>query len=257
MIGPLPYIGGKRRLAKRLIALIPEHRTYVEPFAGGAQVFFHKPRSAVEVLNDVDDEIVNFLRVVQRHPHELARWLRWQPASRRLFEWYQAPPPSSLTDIERAARFLYLQKNAWSGRVHRQNFHYSVAHTANYSPARLPARLIAAATRLDQVQIEHAPYEAVLRRYDADSSFFMCDPPYVGVNLYHYNFSDQQFIELAAQLATLKGKFLLSVNDCPQAREWFGRFHTRPIALTYTALKRPRLFQELVVTNYPLPDSSP
>ena len=78
MIGPLSYIGGKRRIAEQLVALIPDHTTYVEPFAGGAQVFFHKPRSKVEVLNDLDDEIVNFLRVCQRHPQELSRLLRWQ-----------------------------------------------------------------------------------------------------------------------------------------------------------------------------------
>src|SRR5713101_2561055 len=100
MIGPFPYIGGKRRIARQLVSLIPEHTTYVEPFAGGAQVFFHKPRSKVEVLNDLDDEIVNCLRIFQRHPQELSRLLRWQPASRRLFEWHQQQSPSPLTDIE-------------------------------------------------------------------------------------------------------------------------------------------------------------
>ena len=257
MIGPLPYIGGKRRIAKRLITLIPEHVTYVEPFAGGAQVFFHKPRSEVEVLNDVDDEIVNFLRVVQRHPQELARLLRFQPASRRLFEWHQGQLPNLLTDIERAARFLYLQKNAWSGRYKRQNFHYAITHASNYSPARLPARLIQAAERLDQVQIEHLSYEEVLTRFDRETTFFYCDPPYVGVDLYYHNFSDQQFVELAGRLAALKGKFLLSINDCAKAREWFAGFEILPVAFTYTALKVPRTFTELIVTNYPLPGPAP
>src|SRR6187549_1055899 len=109
MIGPLSYIGGKRRIANYLVSLIPEHITYVETFAGGAQLFFHKPRSRVEVLNDSDDQIVNFLRVCQRHPAELTRLLRWQPASRRLFDWYRAQAGEPLTDIERAARFFYLQ----------------------------------------------------------------------------------------------------------------------------------------------------
>ena len=126
MIGPLSYIGGKRRIARRLLSLIPAHTTYVEPFAGGAQVFFHKPRSTVEVLNDLDEEIVNFLRMCQRHPHELARILRWQPASRRIFDWHQRQPPGLLTDIERAARFFYLQKLAWSGKRTKQNFRYAV-----------------------------------------------------------------------------------------------------------------------------------
>src|SRR5438876_12233303 len=96
MIGPLSYIGGKRRLARTLVPLIPAHTTYVEPFAGGAQVFFHKPRSDVEVLNDLDEEIVNFLRICQRHPQELARLLAWQPASRQIFQQHQQHDPKYL-----------------------------------------------------------------------------------------------------------------------------------------------------------------
>src|SRR5450759_5529755 len=70
MVGPLAYIGGKNRLAAKIISLLPEHTTYVEPFAGGAQVFFHKRPSEVEVLNDLDGEIVNLLRVCQWHHSE-------------------------------------------------------------------------------------------------------------------------------------------------------------------------------------------
>ena len=86
MIGPLAYIGGKNRLANQIIALLPEHTTYVEPFAGGAQVFFHKQPSKVEVLNDLDFEIVNFFRVCQHHYEELVRHLQYCLISRR---WYQ------------------------------------------------------------------------------------------------------------------------------------------------------------------------
>src|SRR5438270_306331 len=88
-------IDAPARIARQLVSLIPDHTTYVEPFAGGAQVFFHKPRSKVEVLNDLDDEIINFLRICQRHPQELSRVLRWQPASRRLFDWHQQQPSGS------------------------------------------------------------------------------------------------------------------------------------------------------------------
>jgi DNA adenine methylase len=77
MVGPLPYIGGKRTLAKQIIALFPEHTTYVEAFAGGAQVFFAKEPSKVEVLNDLDGEIVNFFRVVREHYEELIRYFRF------------------------------------------------------------------------------------------------------------------------------------------------------------------------------------
>ena len=257
MIGPLCYIGGKRRIAAKLVSLIPDHTTYVEPFAGGAQVFFHKPRSKVEVLNDLDLEIINFLRIVQRHPHELSRLLRWQPASRRLFDQHLRQPPESLTDIECAARFYYLQNNSWSGKRKRQNFHYGVQKPPSYAPASLPKRLEQVAQRLDRVQLEALPYEAILKRYDRPTTFFYCDPPYVGVDLYQHNFSDEQFEELARHLASLKGRFLLSINDCPKARAWFEGFHRMEIAFTYTSLRTPGLFRELLFANYPLPAALP
>src|SRR5579863_5874311 len=106
MIGPLPYIGGKNRLAKKIISLLPEHITYVEPFAGGAQVLFHKLPSEVEVLNDLDFDIVNFFRVCQWHYEELVRYLRYSLASRKLHEMHLAAKPETLTDIQRAGRFF-------------------------------------------------------------------------------------------------------------------------------------------------------
>jgi len=105
MIGPLPYIGGKNRLATKIISLLPEHTTYVEPFAGGAQVLFHKPPSNVEVLNDLDFDVVNFFRVCQWHSEELVRYLRFCFASRRLHELHVKSDPATLTDIQRAGRF--------------------------------------------------------------------------------------------------------------------------------------------------------
>ena len=98
MVGPLPWIGGKNRMCRRIIAALPQHNTYVEPFAGGAQVFFHKEPSAVEVLNDLDGEIVNFYRVIHWYYNELVRHLEYSIVSRKLFEILAStdsctPPP--------------------------------------------------------------------------------------------------------------------------------------------------------------------
>ena len=117
MVGPLAYIGGKNRLAAKIISLLPEHTAYVEPFAGGAQVFFHKRPSEVEVLNDLDGEIVNLLRVCQWHHSELIRYLKYTVASRSWFDLLAKTDPTTLTDIQRAGRFFYLQKNCFGGLV--------------------------------------------------------------------------------------------------------------------------------------------
>src|ERR1700730_3554357 len=107
MVGPLAYIGGKNRVANKIIELFPKHSTYVEAFAGGAQVFCHKKPSAVEVLNDKDGEIVNFFRVCQSHHEEFLRCLKYCLVSRKLFDLAKAQNPDTLTDVQRATRFFY------------------------------------------------------------------------------------------------------------------------------------------------------
>src|SRR5437660_12579178 len=99
MLGPLPYVGGKSRVAKRVIEIFPEHTTYVEAFAGGAQVFFRKEPSAVEVLNDLDGEIVNFYRVCQQQYEELLRYFKFAVVSRTWFDLLRRCDRSTLTDI--------------------------------------------------------------------------------------------------------------------------------------------------------------
>lgn len=256
MIGPLAYIGGKRRIAKKLIALLPEHTTYVEPFAGGAQVFFAKSPSKVEVLNDLSGEVVNFFRVCQHHPDELIRCLKFAVVSRSLYLLLQQQDPSLLTDVQRAARFLYLQKNSFGGLVNNQHFHICVSQPPNFNLESLPTLIDAASKRLARVQIESWPYEKILERYDRDTTLFYLDPPYVGVSLYKFNFKDADFALLGERLGRIQGRFLLSINDHPIAREAFGRFHMREIPISYTSARSVPRVKELIFANYELPEVS-
>lgn len=258
MTGPLPYIGGKNRLAKRLIALLPEHTTYVEPFGGGGQLLFHKSPSAVEVFNDLNYDVVNFFRIVQWHYQELLRCLRYCLISRKMHEWYKNTNPETLTDVQRAARFFLLQKGSWAGLVTKQNFHYGVSHPTNFNPARIPKIIEAAHRRLQKVQIECLPYEEVLRRYDRDSTIFFIDPPYWGLKLYRHNFEPEDFQILGDRLANLKGKFILTLNDRPEVRQTFGRFHLKPIDLAYSAARsNGQRYSELLITNYTVSAARP
>jgi DNA adenine methylase len=251
MIGPIPYIGGKNRLASKIISLFPKHVTYVEAFAGGAQVFFHKEPSKVEVLNDLDTEILNFYRVCQLHFEELVRWLRFTLASRKMYENFAEASPQVLSDIQRAARFFYLQKNSFGGLVARQNFHYCVTARPNFRPERIPAVLEETHRRLEAVQLECLPYEEVLAKYDRATTLFYLDPPYWGRTLYKFNFTDEDFAALEARLRRLKGKFILSLNDLPEARKLFAKFKMSQVTLPYTAQKRVgKRYPELLIRNY-------
>jgi DNA adenine methylase len=251
MIGPLPYIGGKNRLATKIISVLPEHITYVEPFAGGAQVLFHKPPSNVEVLNDLDFDVVNFFRVCQWHYEELIRYLRFCLVSRKLHELHVKTDPTTLTDIQRAGRFFYLQKNSFGGLIVKQKFHYGVTQPSNYNPARIPEVLEQVHHRLGRVQIESLPYQQVLKKYDRPTTIFYMDPPYWQRRLYRHNFTEQDFIELEEQLHRIKGKFILSLDDHPEVRRLFAGWYLTPIDLAYTAQRKVgKRFRELLITNY-------
>jgi DNA adenine methylase len=251
MHGPFSYIGGKRALANKIIAMFPEHRTYVEPFAGGAQVFFRKEPSKVEVLNDLDREIANFYRVCQQHYEELVRYMRFTLVSRAWFELLQVTDPKTLTDIQRAARHLYLSKTCYAGLVRHRNYGIRVNEPPGFNPERLPSLIEETHHRLARVQIECLPYEEVLARYDRPATLFYLDPPYYDIKLYHYNLEPEEFATMAKRLSKLKAKFILSLNDVPEVRALFKEFTIRTVELAYTAQKiAGRRYHEVLITNF-------
>jgi DNA adenine methylase len=251
MIGPLPYIGGKRSLANRIIAMFPKHTTYVEAFAGGAQVFFRKEPSKVEVLNDLDHDVVNFFRVCQQHYEELVRYLRFTVASREWFALLQESKLDAFTDIQRAARFLYLAKNCYAGLVRHRNFAWSVTSANRFNPERIPSLIEETHQRLARVQIECLPYQKVVTHYDRPETLFYLDPPYYRLKLYNHNLEHDDFVRMAELLADLKGKFILSLNDVPEVRALFKQFEVRGIDLHYTAQKvAGKRFREVLITNF-------
>lgn len=197
MIGPLSYIGGKRALAKQIIALFPKHTTYAEVFAGGAQVLFHKEPSPVEMLNDLDGEIVNFFRVCQQHYEELIRYLRFMVVSRQWHELLKATDPAGLTDVQRAARYLYLLKNTYASLVLRLNYKCHVVQPPGFNPERMPELIEETHARLARVQIECLPYEEVLRHFDRPQTLFYLDPPYYARKLYRFNLEHDDFVKMA------------------------------------------------------------
>ena len=251
MIGPLCYVGGKNRLAKHIVSLLPPHHTYVEPFAGGAQVLFHKEPSAVEVLNDLNDEIPNLFRVIQSHEQEFVRYTHFLLASRKWFELLEKTPPETLTDIQRAARFYFLQKNAFGGLVVKRNYKAHIVSNPNFNPLRVPEIIEQAHQRLARVQIECLPYQEILRKFDSSNSLFYLDPPYYSRYLYRFNFEHRDFEELAACLSNLKGKFLLSLNDVPEVRKIFSGFRIEGVQLAYSAQKKAgNRYKELLIRNF-------
>ena len=253
MRSPISYIGGKNRLAAEIIKLFPRHKTFAEVFAGGAQVLFHKEPSKVEVLNDIDGEIVNFFRVCQSHHEELLRCLRFVLVGREAFARLKSTDPANLTDIQRAARYFYLLKNSFASLVRNPGYKCHVVQPPSFNVAKIPGAIEAAHKRLARVQIECLPYGDILKRYDRRETLFYLDPPYWGRKLYRYNFEEADFVELGKSLQKLRGKFVLSLNDLPEVRKLFGRFHYRSVELSYTSQREAgRRYRELLIANFPL-----
>ena len=251
MRGPLPYIGGKNRIAKQIVEVFPKHTTYVEAFAGGAQVFFRKEPSKVEVLNDLDGEMMNFFRVCQQHYEELLRYLRFMLVSRRWHDLLEATHPAMLTDIQRAARHLYLLKNSYAGLIRNLNYKCNVVQPPGFNPESLPKIIEETHKRLARVQLECQPYEKVLKRFDRPETLFYLDPPYYKIKLYRYNLEHEDFVRMGEILHGLRGKFVLSLNDVPEVRALFKGFSIKTVEFAYSAQKKPgRKFKEVLITNF-------
>jgi hypothetical protein len=157
---PAPYIGGKRMLAKRLVERINAvpHTLYAEPFVGMGGIFFRRDqRPKCEVINDWSDDVATFFRILQRHYVPFMDMLRWQITSRAGFDRLRRQDPSTLTDLERAARFLYLQRLAFGGKVASRNFGVDTTMGARFDVAKIGPLLEAAHERLTGVVIEHLP----------------------------------------------------------------------------------------------------
>jgi DNA adenine methylase len=153
--------------------------------------------------------------------------------------------------VQRAARFFYLQKNAFGALVVKQNFHYAVVDRPNFRPERIPEILENTHCRLQGVQIESLPYEEVIERYDRKTTLFYLDPPYWDRKLYKFNFTDEDFAKLKERLERIEGKFILSLNDLPKARKLFHKFKVRAVSIAYTAQKHAeRRYPELIIRNF-------
>lgn len=234
-----PYVGGKRNLAKRLVALIEEtpHECYAEPFVGMGGVFLRRssaPRS--EVINDASADVATFFRILQQHYPQFMETLRFQITSRRRFEELVRTDPTTLTDLQRSARFLYLQRLSYGGKVAGRTFGVDVGRGGRFNLNTLGPQLEELHERLAGVTIESLDFEAFIRRYDRVTTLFYLDPPYWGSEDYYGKalFSRADFERLATVLRGVQGRFIMSINDRPEVREIFEGFSLAEVSTSYS-----------------------
>lgn len=256
-----PWLGGKRNLARRICAIIDATpcTTYAEPFVGMGGIFLRRsaqPRA--EVINDYGRDVANLFRILQRHYVAFLDTLRFQLTTRAEFERLIAIDPTTLTDLERAARFLYLQRTAFGGKVSGRNFGVSRDRPARFNLTTLEPMLEDLHTRLAGVIIECLDWSAFIPRYDGPGTLFYLDPPYWGCEGDYGKdmFGREQFQRMAEVLAGIQGRFLLSLNDVPEVRATFAPFQLAPVITNYSIGNHAGAGQarsELLISNFDLP----
>ncbi|WP_233869177.1 DNA adenine methylase [Paraburkholderia adhaesiva] len=229
----IPWMGGKRRLAEILLSRFPAHECYVELFAGGAALFFLRPPADVEVINDINGELVNLYRVVKHHLEEFVRQFKWALSSREVFRWLQDTRPETLTDIQRAARFFYLQQNCFGAKPTGQTFGTSTTTPPGLNLLRIEETLSAAHLRLAATYVERLDWHECMQRYDRPHTLFYADPPYLETAGYGAVFGIEEYAVLAAAMMELQGKAIVSANNHPALREVFRDFQCEVAPVEY------------------------
>ncbi len=252
-----PWVGGKRNLAKRLVARINalDHSTYAEAFVGMGGVFLRRDqRPACEVINDFNEDVANLFRILQHHYVPFVEMIRFQISSRANFERLSLQDPSTLTDLHRAARFLYLQRLAFGGRVAgARSFGVEPTRGSRFDVSKIVPMLEDISERLSGVVIERLDWRDLIRRWDRPDTLFYLDPPYFGCERdYGADMFDRSQFELMAEtLAGIKGRFILSLNDHPEVRRIFAGFDVEEVANRYTTggQAKAKMVTELIISN--------
>ena len=259
---PFKWVGGKSRLRKPIIDLLPEHTCYVEPFAGAAWVLFGKPLSQVEILNDIDQELVTFFRVIKSEPEKLIASFEWELVSRAEFERLAGLQSYELSDIERAHRFYYLIMAGWGGELNYPRFATSITDGGHGNRLigalkTLRERVLPVYERLRTVIIENLDWRECIDRYDRVNTVMYLDPPYPqnGCNYAHNMRSWEDHHLLAERLSKTKCKWILSSYDIPEIHELFADYFI--ISVQSSSGMRTRkndssrvLNKEVLISNY-------
>lgn len=250
-------IGGKSLLAKIIIEKIEKipHICYAEPFIGMGGIFLRRlTQSKSEVMNDYNQDVANFFRILQRHYIPFMEMMRFQITTRTEFERLSNTKPDTLTDLERAARFLYLQRICFGGKPDGRTYGVTKTGPARFDITKLAPMLEELHTRLARVVIECLPYDAFLQQYDGKNTLFYLDPPYYNCEDYygHDMFSKDDYIRIKTLLKGLQSRFIMSLNNVPEIREIFKDFNIETVKTIYSIAGKNRkkgMSRELLISN--------
>ena len=252
------YMGGKFRLFKTIIPLINSipHKTYCEPFVGMGGIFLRRDkRPKGEIINDFNGELITLFRVIQNHLPAFNDYIKHQLTSRREFNRILKIDPTTLTDIQRSAIYLYRLRTGFAGQITSKTFGVCTERPARFDTHKVYELVGDLHDRLHDVVIENLNYDAFIKRYDRPTTLFYLDPPYHNCeNDYGKNmFDESDFKTLAKLLKSIKGNFIMSINNTSFINQTFKAFNIYSVQTKYTvSVSSQKEVTELLISNQQL-----
>jgi len=252
---PFGWVGGKSKLAKDIVDLIPQdHKTYIEVFGGALSVFYAKEKSKLEVVNDINSDLINLHRSIRTNPQTLSFYLHQLLVSREIFDDIRYKRIKPKNNIEAAAFYLYQLTQSFGSK----GDNFAMSAKSGRKPKDLYKSYTKWSNRLKGVTIENKSFQVLIPLYDKNDAFFYVDPPYVSTESYYKNtggFGIAEHEELAILLSNVKGRFLLSYNDCELVRKLYSKFNIKTTKeIEYTLGKnvhgKSKSVKEVIITNY-------
>jgi DNA adenine methylase len=230
---PFRWAGGKFYARNLIIPHIPPHDAYIEPFAGGGSIFFVKPKAIFNQLNDVDGELINTYLVIQDRAEELINFLDGEQATKERHGYYKNEfQPKN--DLERAARWFYLNRTSYSGIMKRANCYWGYGDKYSMRPENWGRNIRRTSEKLQGVQVTQYDFEKAINEAP-DSSFLFVDPPYWNADqdkFYEHSFTKNDHFRLCKVLQENRDrvKFLITYDNSPEIRDlyaWANEMHDR------------------------------
>ena len=257
---PITYYGGKQNMLRHILPRIPVHNVYTEPFCGGAAIFWSKGPSKVEVINDLNDELINFYKVLQTRFKELLKLVKTTLHSRKLHHqaWSVYSEPAGHDEVVRAWALWVLSTQSFGSQLSGSwGFDKSKGTVARKVMNKKKTFTEALTERLELTQIECRDAIDVIRLYDTPETFHYVDPPYPNTNQGHYKgYTTDDLEKLLDRLTKVEGKFLLSnypqdiITRHVEQYGWHQKHFKMSLCASKKSVKGSKI--EVLTANYPI-----
>lgn len=221
---PFRYPGGKFYARKLILELLPEHDHYIEPFAGGASIFFAKHKAKKNQLNDIDEGLINCLQIIKNKPNQLIDSLKKEKATKERHGYFknEYKPKNKL---EKAKRWFYLNRTSYSGIMMHQNCFWGYGDKYSMRPENWPRNILRTSEKLKDTDLTSDDFSKVIENAP-DGSFLFIDPPYFNADqdkFYTHSFKKEDHLKLAKILKkhNKRIKFLITYDNSPEVRDLY------------------------------------